>query len=157
MGSIPRDRLCKGNAEGIQMKKTTRLPPFVPLLREMLASPAWRAMSPYARCLYMALKAQHTAKNNNGHIFLGQRGASEETGISRPKIAQCFRELMHYGFIVMTTPGCLGSDGNGKAPHWRLTELETSQGPATSDFKHWTGNRFRKNKSPADILATPGQ
>jgi hypothetical protein len=28
----------------------------------------------------------------------------------------------------MTSPGSLGRDGKGKAPHWRLTELEAFGG-----------------------------
>jgi hypothetical protein len=28
----------------------------------------------------------------------------------------------------MTSPGSLGLDGKGKAPHWRLTELEAFGG-----------------------------
>ena len=38
------------------------------------------------------------------------------------EIGRWFRELQHYGFIVMTKLGCLGLDGKGKSPHWRLTE-----------------------------------
>ena len=36
-----------------------RLPPFVPLIKEVLSSPAWRAMSHGARSLYTALMARY--------------------------------------------------------------------------------------------------
>jgi prophage regulatory protein len=36
-------------------KEHNRLPPFVPLLKDTLAAPAWRAMSHGARSLYVAL------------------------------------------------------------------------------------------------------
>jgi protein ImuB len=32
-------------------------------------------------------------------------------------------EIQHYGFGVITSGACLGVDGKGKAPHWRLTEV----------------------------------
>jgi hypothetical protein len=47
-----------------------RLAPFVPLLKETIATPAWRAMSPSARCVYIALKQRYSSnfKNNGKHI-----------------------------------------------------------------------------------------
>ena len=55
---------------------------------------------------------------------------------------------------------CLGIDGKGKAPHWRLTELGYMRDLPTKDFLRWDGTRFkplvtppppearRKNKTP---------
>jgi hypothetical protein len=48
-------------------------------------------------------------------------------------------------------PGCLGTDGKGKAPHWQLTELgQTSKAsagglfePPTNEFLKWDGTKFR--------------
>ncbi len=58
------------------------------------------------------------------------------------------RELQHYGFIVMTERGCLGFNGRGKAPHWRLTELGYMNDPPTRDFLKWDGELFCEEKSP---------
>ena len=41
------------------------LPPFVALLKETLASPAWLAMSHGARNLYVALKARYSSNLHN--------------------------------------------------------------------------------------------
>jgi hypothetical protein len=105
-------------------KDKGRLAPFVPLDQEMMRSDAWRAMSFGARWLYVHLKRRWSFKQrNNGRLFLSQRDAQEEMGAScRDSVSRWFRELQHYRFIVMTNPGCLGVDGKGKAPHWRLTE-----------------------------------
>jgi hypothetical protein len=125
-----------------------KLPPFVPLLRETLTSAAWRAMSPYARILYIALKAQYSVKSrNNGRIYRSVRDAMEDTGLSINTVARGFHELVHYGFIVMTTGGCLGVDGEGVAPHWRITECPTFDAKgtyiaATRDFDRWDGTLF---------------
>ena len=47
-----------------------RLQPFVPLFKETLASPAWRAMSMGARCLYIALMHRYNRDfHNNGRLW----------------------------------------------------------------------------------------
>jgi hypothetical protein len=136
-------------------KDKGRLPPFVPLDQEMMRSPAWRAMSYGARCLYVHLKWRWSFKQrNNGRIFLSQRDAQEEIGCTnRDSISRWFRELQHYGFIVMTSAGCLGVDGKGKAPHWRLTEEEWPGGRngntwmlPTKNYLKWNGTKFRDDR-----------
>jgi hypothetical protein len=120
---------------------------YLKLHLDILDAPAWRATSAAGRLLYIALRRRHNSKhNNNGDIFISQREAAEELGLTRPTVAKCFRELEHFGFIVMTSPGCLGVEGKGKAPHWRLTELETADEPPTMDFKRWKGIRFQRKK-----------
>jgi hypothetical protein len=136
-------------------KDKGRLPPFVPLDVEVMSSPAWRAMTMGARTLYIHLKRRWSFKQrNNGRLFLSQRNAQEEIGLGvRDSISRWFRELQHYGFIIMTDPGCLGVDGQGKAPRWRLTELEAPGGRngdtwmlPTKDFLKWNGTRFRDDR-----------
>jgi hypothetical protein len=141
------------------MKKTNKVQdPFVSLRFEMKKTSAWLAMSTAARVYYLELKSMHRTKpaNNNGEIFLSQRDAEEAIGLSRPTIAKCHDELLHYGFIVETKPACLGSDGKGRAPHLRLTELDTDDGPATKDYLGWDGTPFtqtsHKNRIPAKKL-----
>jgi hypothetical protein len=116
-------------------------------------SAAWRAMSPSARVLYIALKTRYSINlRNNGRIYLSVRNAAKETGLNKDTIARAFRELARYGFIVQTKGGCLGVEGKGKAPHWRLTELGYMADPPTKDFLRWSGTKVRdaKNKSPSE-------
>jgi hypothetical protein len=118
--------------------------PFIMMSVEIWKSPAWRAMSHGARNLYIALKHRYFPKDpNNGWIYLSQRDAAAEIGSSTEEITRWYRELQHYGFIVMTEAGKLGLDGYGKAPHWRLTELGYMKEPPTKDFNKWDGTRFR--------------
>jgi hypothetical protein len=78
-------------------------------------------------------------------------------------IQEWFKELEHYGFIILVQHGCLGVEGKGKSPHWRLTELGmTSKAsadgifePPTNEFMKWNGTAFKarearwpKNKIP---------
>jgi hypothetical protein len=130
-----------------------RLSPFVPLLKDTLASPAWRAMSHGARSLYVALRARYSINShNNGRIYLSQRQAAREVGSGYNSIARWFRELQHFGFIVQTKGGSLGLNGKGTAPHWRLTELGTRVGGElenpTNDFLRWDGTPFEDKTRP---------
>jgi hypothetical protein len=134
-----------------------RLPPFVPLLVTTLDSPAWRATSHGARSLYVALKRRVPKGRNTAH--LAHREAVKDIG-SKNRIGEWFSELEHYGFTVKVRHGSLGSDGNGKATVWRLTELgQTSKAsagglfePPTCDFLKWKGVRFK----PRRCARTPG-
>jgi hypothetical protein len=131
-----------------ETRRKYRLPPFVPLLISTIDSPAWRALSHGAKILYVALKRRYNVKNhNNGRIFLSQRNAAHELRSHHNEIARWFRELQHYRFIVMTTPGVLGLEGKGKAPRWRLTELGYMRELPTRDFMHWDGKRFKDTKT----------
>src|SRR5262249_54446797 len=85
-------------------------------------------------------------RHNNGRIYLSQRKAAQELGSHHNEIARWFRELQHYGFIEMMKPGCLGLEGKGKAPHWRLTELGCLRDPPTREFMHWDGTFFSDRK-----------
>lgn len=116
-------------------ERRERLPPFVPLLKSTLASPAWRAMSHGARSLYVALKAFYNQNShNNGKVFLSTRDAAETIGSGTEEIVRRYRELQHYKFIVQVTGGCLGASGEGFAPHWRLTELGYMRRVANAGF-----------------------
>jgi hypothetical protein len=138
--AMSRHHKDKGRIEG----------PFVPMLICTRKSPAWRALSPYAREVYVTLKSRYGFDaRNNGRIYLSTRDGAEETGFNDKTIARCLRELQHYGFIVMTEAGCLGVNGKGKAPHWRLTELGYMREPPTRDFLKWDGEMFHEQKSPA--------
>src|SRR5262245_2036464 len=123
--------------------------PFMFMLYDTLDSAAWRAMSYGARCLYVALKRQYkTDRHNNGKIYLSFRQAQHELGgCSFESLWRWFDELQHFGFIVQVKAGCLGFDGTGKAPHWRLTELGTrlynQYEEPTRDFLKWDGTPFR--------------
>jgi hypothetical protein len=112
--------------------------------------PAWRAMSPYAREVYRVLKSRYGPSiRNNGRIYLSARDGAEETGFDIKTVARSLRELRHYGFTVMTSAGCLGVEGKGVAPHWRLTELGYMHDLPTRDFLKWGGEMFHEQKSPA--------
>jgi hypothetical protein len=130
-------------------RKKGRLPPFVPLIRTTLASPAWKQLSYGARSLYVVLRSYLRVDGaNNGKVFRSYREAANDLGTkSTRSVQRWFRELAHYGFIVMTTGPCLGVDGEGIAAHWRITECQTFDAKGTHiaptrDFERWDGILF---------------
>jgi hypothetical protein len=132
--------------------------PFVPLLKETLNCAAWKAMEPSSRLLYIALKGRYGIDaKNNGKLYMSVRIAMEEIGLAFNTICRGFQELQHYGFAVMTEGGCLGVDGKGKSPHWRLTELGYMHDQPTKDYLRWDGVLFGKSKNriPTQPLSHP--
>ena len=142
--------------------------PFVPLTVSVMRTAAWKALTPYARLVYIALKGNwNNTFNNNGRIFLSLRRASKELGFHKDTIGKALHELEYYGFIVMTRGAYLGVEGKGKAPHWRLTELAWFENKEerfpTRDYDRWDGVLYdpEKNKTPVArptrVVATPNQ
>jgi hypothetical protein len=121
--------------------------PFVPLLRDTMKSEAWKALSHGARSLYVTLKSRFNNKLQNA-VYLSTRNAEEELGqhSTRPNVMRWFRELQHYGFIVMVAPAHHGVNGHGKAPHWRLTEEWFLGKAPTRDFLSWDGAPFTEKR-----------
>jgi hypothetical protein len=136
-------------------KNKGKLPPFVPMTRTTVQTPAWKAMTFGARSLYHDLRSFLRFDNlNNGKVYRSHRDAARDLGTSSTRsVGIWFRELQHYGFIVKTTEGCLGVDGEGTSPHWRLTECPSFDAKGTHiaptrDFEKWDGVLFeRKTES----------
>jgi hypothetical protein len=131
-------------------KNGVRLQDFVALFKSTMKTPAWRAMSHGARSLYVALKSRHNTKLQNA-VYLSARVAAKELGSHKDYITRWHRELQHYSFTVIITPGHLGVEGKGKAAHLRLTECWYQGQPPTRDFERWDGTKFRyqKNRVPS--------
>jgi hypothetical protein len=130
-----------------------RLPPFVPVLKDTVKTAAWKALSHGARSLYVTLKAKYNNKLQNA-VYVSTRDAEEELGqySTRRNVMRWFRELQHYGFIVMVSAAHHGVNGQGKAPHWRLTEEWYLGKAPTRDFLSWDGIPFtekRKRDAPS--------
>jgi hypothetical protein len=138
-------RLAKGRISG----------PFVPLLKATIETESWKALSHGARSLYVVLKARYNSKLHNA-VWVSTRDAEEELGqcSNRHSIMRWFRELQHYGFIVMVSPAHHGVSGHGKAPHYRLTEEWHLDKAPTRDFLSWDGTLFTEKKRRGAQLLT---
>jgi hypothetical protein len=155
MGTVARYRL-RQSTERHRMKRHNKGRiggPFVPMLKHTMKQPAWIALSHGARSLYIALKSRYNSTLGNA-VYVSTRAAVCELGSysHRDNVRRWFRELQYYGFIVMVSPGCLGVEGRGKAPHWRLTEEWYLGQVPTRDFQHWDGVIFHEQKPPSHYI-----
>jgi len=126
-----------------KQRRKNRLPPFVPLIKTTMATPAWRAMSCGARLLYAELRGRlRNDYANNGKVFLSDRAAAQAIGVTPGSIVRWYAENEHYGFLRKTSEGFLGADGRGIAAHYRFTEFRCGTHPPTRDFEKWDGELF---------------
>jgi hypothetical protein len=127
-------------------RKRTKLydAPWVGVTITVLDSQAWKAMSPAARIVYMAIKRNYNREtNNNGKLYFASRDGPEKIGLSPNTVLKCHRELIHYGFTVVTKGATLGVNGHGRPMYVRLTEMGTRADPTpTRDFLKWDGVLF---------------
>ena len=79
-----------------------RLPDFVPLFLGTLDSPAWRATSHGAQCLYVALKRQAFGTYK---AYLSYRDAEKKVKASRRKIQVAGKVFMAYIVPVFMMDG----------------------------------------------------
>jgi hypothetical protein len=117
--------------------------PYVAVPKAILDAPAWRAMSPEGRLLWIDLRGWLRNDGlNNGKMLRSCRAAAKSLGFNRDTIAHKFAENEHYGFLRKTSDGFLGSDGRGIAAKYRFTDLAHGTHPPTRDFEKWDGEIF---------------
>jgi hypothetical protein len=117
--------------------------PHVQVPKAILNAPAWRAMSPEGRLLWIDLRGWLRNDGlNNGKVHRSCRDAAKSLGFSKDTVAYKFPELEHYGFVRRTAEGFLGADGHGIAATYRFTDLTHGTHPPTRDFEKWNGEIF---------------
>lgn len=84
--------------------KKNRLPPFVPILKDMLKSEAWEAISNPARVAYVHLKGKCVTQNND-EITLSFKEA--ERIMCRDTFSSALNQLEKHGFITKIQRGGL--------------------------------------------------
>jgi hypothetical protein len=125
--------------------------PFVPLLKDTLKTPAWKALSYGARALYVVLKWRYNGNLMNA-VYVATRLAADELGAGRNNVKRWFRELEFYGFIVKVRAAHMGVNGHGRAAHWRLTDVKYLGKEPTREFLQWDGTLFAEPSRDASRL-----
>ena len=145
-------------------QRPNRIGAYVPVIKSIMRTPAWRAMSPGARLLWIELRGWlRNDFSNNGRMFLSCRDAAKAMGCNKDTVFRQYAENEHFGFLRQTSGGCLGSDGYGFAAHYRFTDIPYGTQPATRDFEEWDGKFFayqprrpaRKKQKPVLSVRTP--
>jgi hypothetical protein len=127
---------------------------FTKWIRAHHTLPAWKALSFPARDAYFHLRVRCFAdtaqmrsivRNNNGQIYRAARDLADDMGCSPKTAMAALADLQAKGWIVATELGCLGVEGMGKAPKFRLTMLDMGSGnsrvSATKEPTLWQEGR----------------
>jgi hypothetical protein len=138
--------------------------PFVAVPKAIMATPAWRAMTPEGRLLWIELRGWLRNDGlNNGKVHLSCRDAAKAIGLSKNTVVRRFVENEYFGFLRKTAEGFLGSDGRGIAAKYRFTDLAHGTHPPTRDYEKWDRTPFvytphrpaRKKQKPVPPRGTP--
>jgi len=140
--------------------KRQSLGSYVAVPQYITKTEAWRAMSLSARLVWIELRAWLKKEwTNNGQIFRSCRSAAKAIGINRNTIHQAYLELEHFGFLVRTREGFLGSEGFGNAARFRFTDLPYDGHLPTRDYEKWSGELFvytpHRRQKPVPKNRTP--
>jgi DNA-binding transcriptional MocR family regulator len=136
---------------------------FTVLIRSLITSPAFRALSIHAKALYpyIRLEWKGPRANNNGRISLSVRQAAELLGCHRDTAQRAFVDLQAKGFLVVKKAGALGLEGLGKCTEYELTEVPMPGVKADGQlhgrrlYRDWTpGNDFEVNRSASSSRKT---
>ena len=126
--------------------------------------PAWRALSPAARVVYMEIKLLCYAQggkrlNNNGAVFRSPRNMAADTSLSVKVVSAAYAELQAKGWLIATKVWRKGFDGKGRTTNWRLTMLPSGakppHSPPTREPELWTEGNDYPVKVYANYLPKP--
>ena len=126
---------------------------FTKMIRPMMLTDAWKALSSTAQALYPWIKFEWKGPkaNNNGKISLSARQAAELLGVSKDTANRAFHDLQAKGFLVVTEAASLGVDGHGKCCKYEITEIALPhQRDGRCLYKTWMeGNDYEIVKAVA--------
>lgn len=112
-------------AKRLREKRKIKDGKYTIMTLNLMDTPAWRALSIKAQALYpwLRLEWRGNKNNNNGKIALSCRSAAYKMSVTPNTAAKAFQELQRKGFIVVTRPSYLGTDGEARLQYYELTEL----------------------------------
>lgn len=146
----------RGHLMGRDKRNENRAEHFAAMVRSMMMTPAWRALSATGQALYPWLKLEWRGPkaNNNGKIKLSVRQAAEALGVQPNTAAAAFHDLQAKGFIVVTEQASLGISGAANSAAYELTEIALPHGQDHSGrrlYKDWApGHDFPVHKARAN-------
>lgn len=111
--------------------------PFVQLFLYMLQSPAWAALPPVDRAIYLHLAGIYNG-SNNGSLGLSVRNAAEACNVNKDTAAKALIRLQEAGFIECSQLGAFGRKVRHSA-EWCLTvhKNDRTGAPASKAFMRW--------------------
>ena len=108
---------------------------FVMVRHDIMSSPAWLSLSPYARSVWLVLMKRYNSYNN-GEIPLSVREASIEGGMSEGRAKKSFDELIEKGFIKITMNSSFTIKIK-KSRRWAITHESLDKKPPSNEWRKW--------------------
>ena len=128
-----------------RVAKAQRRSGYIRRHEEMLASPAYRDLTPAARCLLEEFQRIYRP-SRNGMLSISTKNAARLINVSEPTVSKAFYELVDHGFLVLNN-GQLWMER--KAREWRLTFEPYANGREPSDdWLTWAPEQ--KNSRPKE-------
>jgi len=116
-----------------RIKKPRRAGYFILLHEEILASPAYRDLTPAARSLLTEFQRIYRP-TRNGHLSISVVNAARLIRVNKDTASKEFRSLAEHGFIILTR----GEYWQERlAREWRLTFEPCNGREPTDDWKRW--------------------
>lgn len=111
---------------GRDKRNENRVEHFTKMVRPMMETDAWRALSSSAQSLYVWVRMEWRGErnNNNGKLRLSVRQAAQKMGVSTNTVTRAFHDLQAKGFVFVTEHPRLGIDGEAKGAAYELTEIQ---------------------------------
>jgi DNA-binding transcriptional MocR family regulator len=106
---------------------------YIRRFEEMLASPAYRDLSPACRCLIEEFQRIYRP-GRNGYLSIPTRLASEHLNVSEQTAGNAFYEAREHGFIKLREEH---SWQERKAREWTLTFEPFNGREPTNDWRMW--------------------
>jgi len=102
--------------------------------------PAWYLLSPFARCILIALLMDYRTGKN--FIVMSDAEAARRANCARATAAKAIQELQDLGWIKIARVGKMWGRKDGRASAYYLTLYPEEIGiPATKDFQKWRPKR----------------
>ena len=106
---------------------------FVMLRYDIMDSPAWRSLSPNARCVWLEIMRRYNGYNN-GDIPLSCREAGELCRISKGTAGRALKDLQDKGFIKIGTFAGF-QNKHRVSTRWEVTHERCGEKPPTNEWK----------------------
>ena len=101
--------------------------------------PAWNLLSPYARCILVAMLMDYRKGSN--FIVMSDADAARRANCARVTAAKAIQQLEECGWIKVARVGKMWGRRVGRASAYYLTQYPEDIGiPATKDFLKWRPN-----------------
>lgn len=129
--------------------RSDKTPSYVGLPKYLIKSPAYKALSSYAKALYVEILFFYNG-NNNGEIYMSVRKAAEQLVCAPNTASKALKDLVAKGFIKPKTKGSF-TFKQRHATEWIITLHEYNNKLPTKEFATWVPEKNTVSKNDKTV------